>query len=535
VGFILKSAIDDLVHKPRDDWRWMKALTHADMDEALAQLRPSPNLYKGINLHQKVGFWLGAKFEGFSYWYDMGTGKTLIMLELLKYLHKRGKLRRALVFTLSDTGFGAWERQISRYKIGLPIIALEGSSEQKWETLDRFGDGIVLVSYPGAVAMCSSLVRKRKKDYVWNEMVLRKDLMKRLAQRIDVMVMDESTRVGNHQSLSHRLCKFIGRRAHSRYALAGRPFGRDPTLLWGQQKIIDGGASLGETLGLFRKAFFTEEENTWSKNKYSKTFTYLKSKNDDLSRMMQHRSLTYEDHECGDLPEFNAMIEPVRMSDDGGEYYEHAVEALSKSGGNFVETMNAFIRMRQITSGFIGYKDDDTGERCKLAFDRNPKLEKLIEKLGELPEGRKAVVFYEFTWSGKHILAEIFKARLGSAVWLWSGTKDRRRELYKFMNDDDYRICVLQNKLGAFSLDGLQEVANYVFIYESPVSVIERKQLEKRVNRPGQEWRVHQYDLVVPGSVDERILQFHKEGIDLMKAIRKDPGLLLMETTHSGE
>jgi SNF2 family DNA or RNA helicase len=526
VGFILKTAVDAYANEVKDDWRWMKDLTHADMDGVLDTLRPRPRSLKHLKLHQKVGFYLGAKFNGFSYWYDMGTGKTLIMLELIKYLYQRGELRRALVFTLSDTAFSTWERQISRFKIGLPVVALEGSSEQKWETLNRFEDGIVLVAYPGAIAMCSRTVRKRGKKQ--NEFVLQKDLMKRLANRVDMLVMDESTRVGNRQSLSHKLCRYLSRQAHSRYALAGRPFGRDPTLLWGQQKIVDSGESFGRTLGLFRKAFFSEVQNEWG-GKFSKTYTYQKSKSDLLSRMMQHRSLTYEDHECGDLPKFNPMIAYVSMSADGGQYYQQAVEAFSKTKGSFTETLNLFLRMRQITSGFIGYKDDETGERAKLAFNRNPKLEKLVELLDGVREDRKCVIFYEYTWSGQKILAEIFKLHKGNATWLWSGAKDRREQLNRFLHTPKYRFCVLQNKLGAFSLDGLQEVANYVFIYESPVSVIERKQLEKRVNRPGQKRIVHQYDLIVPNSVDERILELHKEGVDLMTAIRKNPGLLLRE------
>jgi SNF2 family DNA or RNA helicase len=281
---------------------------------------------------------------------------------------------------------------------------------------------------------------------------------------------------------------------------------------------------------MFREAYFSKEHNIWAKSRYAFNYTFDKNKTAQFSRRMQHRSITYEEHECTDVPKVQEIRVPVKLRGEARQYYERVNEEiveLAKSGGASLEaTKNVFLRMRQITSGFLGFKNDDTGERAQVVFKQNAKLDALLEELGGMPEGRKAVVFYEYTWSGRRISEELKAGGIGHA-WLWSGTKNYRKELDRFMKNKSCLVLVLQSKLGAYSLDGLQEVANYLFYYESPVPVIDRRQSEKRIKRPGQKRRVYQYDLVCQGTVDEKILTFHKEGSDLMRSVRKDPRVLL--------
>lgn len=112
-------------------------------------------------------------------------------------------------------------------------------------------------------------------------------------------------------------------------------------------------------------------------------------------------------------------------------------------------------------------------------------------------------------------------------MWLWSGTKDAQGALRQFQSDPKQRIAVINEKIGAYSLDGLQDKASYLYFYESPISVIDRSQAEKRVVRQGQKQKVFMYDLVVKGTLDRRILQFHKDGGDLLAALRANPKQLL--------
>lgn len=520
---IPKSAIRAFLKRKTDTHLWVKDLKRKELLAELDALMPRPYIPKETWLHQLACFLLGVAYPRFSFWLDMGTGKTFLTLLLLAYWRKCGKLRRALVFVISDKAFSAWEKPFKRFNIPLSYVTLEGSSEEKWRALDEFEDGVVIVTYPGAVAMIHERKKgKRKKKYVIDDKKL-----KRMMHRVDALVMDESTRAGGRDSLTNSMCIKIARKVDIVYALAGRPFGRDPTLLWVQQYIVDLGETLGETLGLFRKVFFTEKDSYWG-GPYSKEYTFNKKMKGELSRVLQHRSVTYAADECIEMPKVVPIVEELSFPGEAQSYYKKVVAAIRASRGNLRETESAFIRLRQLSSGFLGMKDDETGERTELAFDHNPKLDWTLDKIESLPEGRKVVVFYEFTWSGRRIVEEL-KARKIKCIWLWAGTKNSRKELERFFDDEECVVAVAQNKVAAYSIDGLQDVANYGIFYESPVSPIDREQAERRLARAGQKRRVFLYDPIVRGSSDARILAFHKEGNDLMKALLREPTLAFDE------
>jgi SNF2 family DNA or RNA helicase len=513
-------AVKKYLVQTRDDHRWLKKLKHKDLDRLLAELNPPPKPWHKLGLHQKVCLYLGIKYGCFAFWLDMGTGKTLVALELMQYWWDNNLLRRALIFVISDKAFSTWERQVKQYKISVPFVSLDASSsEEKWRLLDRFDRGLVLLHYPGTVAMVSEPSQKKKKGWQLSE-----DGLKRLLKEVDAVVLDESTKCGNTGSLTYKLCKRASKQAEFVYALAGMPFGRDPTPLWPQMFLVDLGETLGPTKGLFREAFFTEEDNPHG-NEYSKNYKFRKVMKPKLSQILQHRSVTYTAEECIDLPSFRRILEEVKLSLEVREQYEALVEELIEAGGNKRVVKNAFLRMRQLSSGFLGLKDDETGERATIEFDQNPKLERTLELVDSLPENRKVLIFYQYTYSGRRLTEELTKMGL-KPVWLWSGTKAPRKAMERFMEDPATTVAVVNNQLGAYSLDGLQ-VANYELFYESPVSAIDRVQAERRIRRQGQVRRCFYYDVICRGTVDTKILDFHREGEDLFKSLLTHPKAIL--------
>lgn len=512
---LAKRAIERYLNAPRDDLRWLKKLSHREIDRLLAELRPKPHYNPKLGLHQKVGLYAGIKYGSFAFWYDMGTGKTFMSLELLQYWWDIGVMRRALVFVISDKAYPTWERQLREYKINIPYCTLDsGASEGKWRTLEHFDEGIIFLHYPGAVAMVNGRGKTKTK--------LDQKKVDRLLHDVDVVVFDESIKAGNIQSLTYKLCNKAAGVAEHRYPLSGMPFGRDPTPLWAQMYLADRGEALGETLGLFREAFFSEKDNFWG-GPYSKKYKFKTALEPKLSRIIQHSSLTYTADECIDLPPVRRIIEPIKLSANTKAYYQEVINEVIAAKGNMRAMKNAFHRMRQLSSGFLGLKDDETGERAEIEFDENPKLESLLDFLDTLNENRKALIYYQYTVSGRRISKAIKKELDISHIWLWSGNKSAAKDMQRFMDDPSVRYAVIQNDLGAYSLDGLQ-VANYEFFFESPVSATIREQAERRIIRQGQKHKnCFLYDLIVQGTVDEAILEFHQEGRELFKALLADP------------
>lgn len=520
---IPKKYITDYLERALADHRWMKKLKKKEVVALLKRDYPDFDPWPKLRVHQLVACYLGLKYPRFAFYLDMGSGKTLVTLELLRYWYHKGYLRRALVFVISDKAFPTWEKQIKQYEIDVPYVSLDVSNSQdKWRLLESLPEGLVLLHYPGTVAMVAPRGGAKKKG----GLSISKPLIKKLIKTTDAVVFDESTRAAGNDSLTNIMCKQLTnpKNVDIVYALAGRPFGRDPTLLWRQQYLVDRGKSLGDTVGLFRAAFFSAKQNPWSKNKHHKKFKFKKRMMRKLTRLAQHRSIMYRSDECVELPKVVPIIEPVRLPEEAGAYYDRVVKEVMAAKGNFKEMKNAFVRMRQLSSGFLGFKNDETGEKAEIAFDENPKLERQLELVESVPSNRKFVIFYEFTFSGR-MLYERLKEEGFIVDWLWSGSKNSRSILTNFTEGRTGGL-IINNKLGAYSLDGLQ-IANYQFFYESPVSSLDREQAERRIERQGQLHKVFRYDLVVEDTLDERILEFHKEGRAMHDVLTQSPETLL--------
>jgi SNF2 family DNA or RNA helicase len=244
-------------------------------------------------------------------------------------------------------------------------------------------------------------------------------------------------------------------------------------------------------------------------------YTFERKKNDLLHRILAHSSIRYE-AEAADLPRVVEIRKSVVLPTDAHSYYDQAKAAIIASKGNIVEMRNMFLRMRQISSGYVGYKDDETGEKAEFVFDTNPKLELLTSIVSEIRPDRKIIVFHDFIFSGKRIAEELSREKV-DFVQVWGQSKDPEGEIQRFQNDPRYRVLILNNSM----VMGLNvQAASYGIFYESPLSVIMRKQARRRIERQFSEHsKVFIYDLVVRGTVDERILEFHRLGKDLFQAI----------------
>ena len=511
---IASRSIDEYLKRPADNHTWLKNLKDRELDEMLAEIQPAPQFTEPLNRAQKVGFLLGVAFPYYMFHYDMGTGKTRLTLELLKWRMSAGKITSALILANADTVVEGWKDEILKWDIDIPYTLLLGSTPEKWALLDALDHGIAVATHTGFSAMVSKLMPKKgsnKKQYVPVP-----ERVTKVKNKFDAFVIDESTRVGNHQSLAFEVCRKVMADAKVRYALAGRLFGRDVMPVWSQFTLVDYGESFGPTLGLFRETFFSSKKKYFGGIEY----TFKKTREDDFQKYLGHRSMYFSVDEVTDLPEMVKIRKHCQFPIDTKAYYTKCVNDIIASKKNVREMQNAFLKMRQISSGFVGVIDDELGEKSEIVFPANPKLDLLIELLQELPEGRKAVVFHEFIWSGKEIAAELRRAKLFFGQ-LSAETKDWEAVKDRFNNNPNNNILLVSWRKGGYGLN--LQAASYCFFYESPVGAIYRDQCERRIWRQGQRNKCFIYDLVVKDSVDAKILAYHGMAANLFEDLVKDP------------
>jgi SNF2 family DNA or RNA helicase len=513
---INQTAIRDFLARKLANYDWLKAYTAAQLDNDLNRLSPKPALGKiELWLHQKACFLLLLELKRFMLFIDMGGGKTLISLMLLKYRKQRGEKPRAMVFVPYITSADTWIEQTQIHSPDLKCVPLLGTKEQNLELLKGTGD-LFVACYQTAVAMCSHPVKdpKTKKTH-WE---LRKDLAQLFAG-VDTLICDEIHRCKSHTSLTYLLCRSISSRTEYVLGLTGTPFGRDLQDLWPQFFLIDFGATLGATLGIFRGSFFNQKINYFGGYEYE----FRKRMMFDLKRTLKNASISYSIDEFYDMPSKEYVVKHLPPPEVSHLYIEKAIEELNTAikGNDYHTVQSNYLQLRQLSSGFMTVKGEDIPS-VQIKFEENPKLEALVDLLEAMPHGCKAVVFHHFIYSN-HVISDKLKELKIKHARIWGGQKDPIAELRRFKEDPDCTVLVINWKSGSSSLN--LQGANYLICYEQPDSPIDRKQGEARVWRPGQGKRVFIYDLLVRRTVDDRMHKSNEAGKDLLKELLSGKGI----------
>ena len=180
--------------------------------------------------------------------------------------------------------------------------------------------------------------------------------------------------------------------------------------------------------------------------------------------------------------------------------------------------LSSFIRMRQISSGYLPYIDKNGIEQI-MTFPHNPKTEWISDFLQQSPTVQ-IIIFHEFTYSGKMLCSQLAEAGV-SHDWLYGGTPNTAEVVRKF-NSGETRMLVANTAKGSMAIDLPQ--ADYIIFYESPTSCITRLQAEARPMSRGSKMLL--IDDMIASNTDARILSFIKEGRSLMDSLVHNRHLL---------
>lgn len=508
MGAISPRAVRDFIGRERKDFRNYHEISDAKIELLMQKLPRKPPLWDKLSREQKIMVVIGARTGRFLFFADCGVGKTLTAIVLARYFKEIGVLNKALVLVPRRTNKEEWIDEVAKHSPETKIVALPSEIEGKWAAVETPDAALVVDTYLGFLRMVTKL--KEGKGKKKNRLQPNRSLLSRLAKQVNGLVLDESIHAKNKKKLPYRVCRAVSKASKIAFGMTATPFGRDPSDMWGQFYLMDGGYTLGDTLGLFRKAFFRERDNFWG----GKEYEFDKAKERLLHRCIADRSIRFEADKTK-LPRLVPIVKKISLATDAEVHYERAKQSL-KQAGNFREMKNAFLRMRQISSGFVGFWDDDNGTRAEFRFDENPKLDMLCSVIENIDPKHKIIVFHEFILSGQMIADELKEMKIDCAR-MYSGTKDVRKERDKFNRDPKCQVLILQNSFG----EGLNlQLAKYGLYFESPVSPVMRYQTVKRFERQhSTHGIVFQYDFLVKNTVDERIYGFLKEGKDLFDAV----------------
>lgn len=511
-----RQAVAEFLAREFDEYTWMKALTAKQIHTELCSMRTMPYFKTEPWLHQLVCFLIGMYRPEFLYLLDMGAGKTKIGLDLITQRQREKRLDHALIGVPRKINIESWKDDVLLHSDLEPWDCSVEDIEEKWYRLSEPQGDLTIIDYQGLhLALCG---KKRAKK--GNKLVIDEKKVKRIQKLYNFIIMDESHKLANWESLWFAILRRLTAAAEFKYATTGTLFGRDPQAIWPQFFLVDRGETFGENLGLFRGAFFKALPNKWGRGE---KYEYDAASDQKLHRMLQHRSLRYEEDEIHDLPLRVPLIKQFTMTEEQNGHYLRALEGLINANGNLQEMDGQWHRMRQIVAGYLAWEDEH-GKHVQR-FKENPKLdglEALIDGMGRA----KCVIPYDYTETGRMICERVKEMGI-DYEWFYGGTKDQSASRRRFMDDPNCKVFVMNTSAGGTGNDGLQKVARYMFLYETPTNPIDRKQVIKRISRPGQKMRTFIYDLVMRRSLDPGILKDLAENLDTYSSVvggKRKPG-----------
>ncbi len=411
---------------------------------------------------------------------DMGLGKTLQTITHILKEKESGRMHEPVLVVAPTSLVGNWAREIAKFAPSLEVHVHYGSRRRHVVRNVKFSD-VVITTY--GLLMRDSDVFGSQSFYM--------------------VILDEAQTIKNARSQAHAAVKAVD--AQFRIALSGTPVENNLDELWALFDFAMPGL-LGAA-SQFRTAFRVPIEKQGNTDRM-----------DTLRRRVAPFILRRLKTEVAtDLPPKTIMTRPVELKGKQRDLYEsiriagHALvrKVVKKKGiaASTIDILGALMKLRQVCC-------DPRLVRLRSAheIEQSGKFDALFEMLPDmLAQGRQVLVFSQFTRMLSLIGDELRKRGIPFVV-ITGATTDRQAQVDEFQAGHA-KVFLLSLKAAG---TGLNLVAADTVIHFDPWwNPAAQAQATDRAYRIGQKRPVFVYNLIVNGSVEERMvaLQRHKQAL----------------------
>jgi superfamily II DNA or RNA helicase len=402
---------------------------------------------------------------------DMGLGKTLQTIAHICAEHEARRTTTPCLVVAPTSLVGNWQRELKKFAPHLRVIPFHGPHRhQKRNLLPRAH--VVITSYP----------------------ILIRDLDLFMETEWHILALDEAQAIKNSRSQAHAACSALDARA--RLALSGTPVENN----------------LGELRSLFdflMPGFFGDAES------FRRHYRVPIEKMGDEDRLAALRRKIspfilrrLKTQVATELPPKTHIVHSVDITGQQRDLYEgirmaaHATvrKVVDKKGfaASTVDILGALLKLRQVCCDprLLGMESAE-------GIEQSAKTEALFELLEEmLPQGRKVLIFSQFARMLELIGRELTTRGIRH-VTLTGQSKDRQAKCDAFQNGE-VDVFLISLKAGGTGLNLTR--ADTVIHFDPWWNPAAQAQATDRAYRIGQKNPVFVYQMVVAGSVEERML-----------------------------
>jgi superfamily II DNA or RNA helicase len=407
---------------------------------------------------------------------DMGLGKTLQTIAHLVSEKEAGRLDAPALIVAPTSVVGNWRRELGRFAPGLRVQLVRGA-ERRYKWADAGRCDVALTTYA----------------------VLVRDEALLASRRFSLLILDEAQAIKNPRSQAHQAAARI--QARHRLCLSGTPIENNLGELWSLCEFLNPGL-LGDA-DWFRHRFAHPIERDHDRER-------LRALRDQVAPFILRRT---KEEVARDLPPKTEIVRPVELKGAQRDLYEglrvaaHSeVRKLIASKGigpSTITILDALMRLRQACC-------DPRLVRGEIAREvrESAKYDLLMDLLLQQREqGRRVLVFSQFA----RMLALIGQGLDRNAfrwVELTGATADRQKPVDAFQRGQA-DVFLITLKAGGTGLN--LTAADTVIHYDPWWNPAAQAQATDRAHRIGQTQPVFVYNLIVAGSVEERMLTLQQK------------------------
>lgn len=459
--------------------------------------------------HQVKAYNIALALRGAALLMDMGTGKTLTTVAVTGRRFLDGRIKRVLIIAPTSV-CAVWPAEYAKFgDFPSRVALLLGDHKQRVRQLQWLcAPAPTGVPEPLRVAVINyeSAWRLKtddgKTDYLQQ-------------YHADLVVCDESQRIKSPTAKQSKAVWKLGDLATYRILLSGTPIQKDTRDIWSQYRFLDPSV-FPITYGAFEKRYAIMGGFEGRQ--------YIGSRNvEELTRKTHACGFRIKKEECLDLPPKTYEDYPVQLDDKSRQLYrliqKQSIAELENGGevtANHV--LVRMLRLQQLTGGFLV---DDKGERHQVNTSKLDALADIIESL-VLDEGKKLIIFSRFLAEMDAIdelVQKMFTKPHYTYVRIDGSVKAKERGGIVKQFQEDPRCRIFLGELDACAEGLTLTAAQTVVYYSVNWNYAKYQQSADRVHRIGQTGTCTYIHLVVPGTIDMKIMGALKTKEDLAKSV----------------
>ena len=471
--------------------------------------KPQPELFEhGLPpmRHQKEVFELSRDREYYAIWWEMGTGKSLLLLDTIKWLYLSQELDGVII--VSDKGaYLNWPIvEIPKCLRGIKYRVVTYQSNMRSDEYQK------LVQQQTVEEDCLDIL-------IMNVESFSGDKANTYAEKfIDVhntmLAIDESTSISSIKSARTKNLLKLASTCCYRRILTGTPITHSPLNLYSQCEFLRPMLLGHRTFVGYRNEYAIMKTMTFGSRSFQTIAGYRHL--DKLARKIEPFSSRVLKKDCLDLPDkvyeqvfVEQTTEQRKLYDDLKTY------ALSQFDRGLLSVTSAITMVNKLHQINCGHVKLDDGTVIDIPNNRIPILLDLLASI----DG-KVLIWCAFQ-RDVELIIQALEALPGTyyPVHYYGKTTEQERSmaLESLQNDDNCRWFVGTAATGGKGLT--LTVSHNTVYYSNSDSGEDRWQSEDRNHRKGQTNKVTYYDLITLNTVDEKILARLKHKKDIARVV----------------